>query len=111
MNEGVGVLLGHEFEFVLQCRVVVASNQSDMGKRTNFLGALTATLFVALQKVAELLIVLAFLLLNRHDVLECLAEILKVQVQVLLIVSELGDLLSKNRDISVSKRLFAENSN
>lgn len=82
-----------------------------MGKRTNLLGALAATLLVALQKVAELLIVLAFLLLDRHDVLERLAEILKVQVQVLLIVSELGDLLRKNRDIAIPKRLFAENSN
>ena len=76
-----------------------------MGKRTNLLGALAATLLVALQKVAELLIVLAFLLLDRHDVLERLAEILKVQVQVLLISGELGDLLRKNRDIPISKRL------
>lgn len=47
-----------------------------MGKCTNLSGSLTTTLLVALQEVAELVVVLPLLLFDRYDILESLPELL-----------------------------------
>ena len=60
-----------------------------MGQGSHLLRALTSTLFVPLQKVAELRVVLSFLLFDRHDVLERLLELQQVHVEVLLVVGKL----------------------
>ena len=64
---------------------MIASDQANMRKCANFLRALTSTFLVSLQEIAELRVVLPLLLLDWHNVLQRLAEVLKMQVQVLLV--------------------------
>ena len=64
---------------------MITRNQANVSKCTNFLGALTSSLLVSFQEVAELGIVQPLLLLDRHNILQCLAEVLKMKVQVLLV--------------------------
>jgi len=58
------------------------------------LRGLSTVLLIALKEVAELGVVLALLLLDRHNVLQRLLELRQVQVQVLLIRCKLVYILS-----------------
>ena len=52
------------------------------------------------------MVVLPLLLLNRHDILQSLTEILQVQVEILLVKGELVDLFSEDCDISITEVLL-----
>lgn len=106
VDEGVVVLLGHELEFVFEGSVAIARDQSHMGEGTHLSGALATALFVALQEVAELLIVKSLLLLDRHDVLQRLSEVLQVQVQVLLVSVELADFFREDCNVTLLELFY-----
>ena len=82
-----------------------------MGKRANFLRALTSTLLIALQEIAELLVVLTFLLFDGHDVLKRLLEVHQVQVEVRLVLGKLGYFFSENCHITLLKVLLSTKTN
>ena len=80
---------------------MIASDQANMRECANLCRALASTFLVPLEEVAELRVVLPLLLLDRHNVLERLAEVLEMQVQVLLVCGELADLLRKDRYVAL----------
>ena len=72
-----------------------------MRERADFLGALPTAIFVALQKVAKLLVVEPLLLLNGNDVFQRLFKVHQVQIQILLVCRKLGYLLGEDCDLSL----------
>lgn len=80
---------------------MIASDQANMRECANLLRALASTFLVPLEEVAELRVVLPLLLLDRHNVLERLAEVLEMQVQVLLVCGELANLFRKDRYVAL----------
>ena len=101
VDKWVGVLLGHQLELVLEGGVMITGDQANMGECANLLRALAAPFFVPLEEVAKLRVVLPLLLLDRHDVLERLAEVLQMQVQVLLVCGELANLFCEDAYVAV----------
>ena len=75
---------------------MIASDQANMRECANLLRALASTFLVPLEEVAELLVVLPLLLLDRHNVLQRFTEVLQMQVQVLLVCGELANLFREN---------------
>lgn len=81
VHEWIGVLLSHDLKFILERDVAVTCDQTNVSECANSFGsALATTFFVSLQEIAELVIVLSLLLLNGHDVLERLSELLQMNV-------------------------------
>ena len=80
---------------------MIASDQANMRECANLCRALASTFLVPLEEVAELRVVLPLLLLDRHNVLERLAEVLEMQVQVLLVCGELADLFREDRYVAL----------
>lgn len=80
---------------------MIASDQANMRECANLCRALASAFLVPLEEVAELRVVLPLLLLDRHNVLERLAEVLEMQVQVLLVCGELANLFRKDRYVAL----------
>lgn len=106
MHEWIAVLLSHELELFLKSSVSVTRDEAHMCQSTDFLRSLATAFLIALQKAAELLVVLALLLLDGDNILECLLKVHQVQVQVGLVFGELGDLFTEDCDITILKVLF-----
>ena len=108
--EWVGVLLSHLLELVLEGRVMSASDQANMRECANLCRALASAFLVPFEEVAELRVVLPLLLLDRHNVLERLAEVHEMQVQVLLVCGELADLFREDSYVAILE-ILSEHTN